>query len=110
MVDLDIEVIELLCKEENSSMDPFTEAEVIQSALKRLNNNKAVDIMGLASEHFKLAGQELSEFLTCFLNYMISTKTLSIVLKEGILTPSFIKKEDPGNPIPRYIYAFGRGN
>ena len=53
--------------------------------------------MSLTSEHFKLAGQDLSEFLTCFLTCMISTKTVSIVLKEGILTPIF-KKGDPSNP------------
>ena len=62
MVDQDIEIIELLCKEENSIMEPVTVVEVT-SALKRLNNNKAVDVMGLTSEHFKLAGLELAEFL-----------------------------------------------
>ena len=58
MIVEDVEIIELLCKEENSSMDTFTEAEII-STLKRLDNNKAVDIMGLTSEQFKLAGHEL---------------------------------------------------
>ena len=96
MVDQDIEIIEMLCQEENSPMDPVTVAEVT-SALKRLNNNKAVDIMGLTSEHFKMAGIELAEFLACFLNYMICTKTVSIVLKEGILHPVF-KKGDPSDP------------
>ena len=96
MVDQDIEIIELLCKEENSIMEPVTVAEVT-SALKRLNNNKAVDVMGLTSEHFKLAGLELAEFLASTLNYMISTKTVSVVLKEGILNPVF-KKGDPTNP------------
>ena len=53
--------------------------------------------MGLTAEHFKLAGQELSVFLTCFLNYVIDMGTVSVVLKEGILTPIF-KKGDPSNP------------
>ena len=53
--------------------------------------------MGLTAEHFKLADHELSEFLTCFLNYVIDTGTVSRVLKEGILTPIF-KKGDPSNP------------
>ena len=96
MVDQDIEIIELLCKEENSIMEPVTVAEVT-SALKRLNNNKAVDVMGLTSEHFKLAGLELAEVLASTLNYMISTKTVSVVLKEGLLNPVF-KKGDPTNP------------
>ena len=59
MVDSDVEAIEKLCKEECSPMDPVSEAE-ITAALKRLNNNKAVDVMSLTSEHFKLAGQEIS--------------------------------------------------
>ena len=40
-------------------MNPVTESEVA-TALKRLNNNKAVDIMGLTSEHFKITGQQMS--------------------------------------------------
>ena len=96
MVDADVEVIEQICKEDNIRMDPITEKEV-KAALKRLNNNKAVDVMGLTAEHFKLAGQELSVFLTCFLNYVIDMGTVSVVLKEGILTPIF-KKGDPSNP------------
>ena len=52
--------------------------------------------MGLTAEHFKLAGHEVSEFLTCFLNYLIDTGTISVILKEGILTPTF-KKGDPRN-------------
>ena len=96
MVDLDVEIIELLCKEESIPMDYVTVKEVV-TALKRLNYNKAVDIMGLTSEHFKLAGHEVSEFLTCFLNYLIDTGTVSVILKEGILTPTF-KKGDLSNP------------
>ena len=63
MVDLDIEITKLLCKDENSFMEQVTESEVI-AALERLNNNKTVDIMGLTSEHFKLAGQELAHLLS----------------------------------------------
>ena len=96
MVDLDVEVIEFLCREEESPISPVSQTEVT-SALKKLNNNKAVDIMGLTSEHFKLAGLELTEFLTSFLNYIISNKTVSVVLKEGILSPVY-KKSDPSNP------------
>ena len=43
MVDQDIEFIELLCHEGNSTMDPVTVAEVT-FALKWLNHNKAVDV------------------------------------------------------------------
>ena len=47
MVDQDIEVTELLCKDEISSMEQVTESEVI-AALERLNNNKAVDYKNLS--------------------------------------------------------------
>ena len=42
---------------------------------------------------------DLTEFLTSFLNCIISTKKVSAVLKEGILTPIFKKGDtsDPGN-------------
>ena len=96
MMDLDVEIIELLYKEESTPMDHVTVKEVV-TALKRLNNNKAVDIMGLTAQHFKLAGHNLTEFRTCFLNYLTNTGTVSIILKECILTPVF-KKGDPSNP------------
>ena len=96
LIDLDVDVIELLCKEEISPIVPVTETEVI-AALKKLNNNKAVDIMGLTSEHLKLAGQEVYKFLTSFLNYLIASKSIASVLKEGILIPIF-RKGDPSNP------------
>ncbi|MEW8546334.1 MAG: reverse transcriptase family protein, partial [Candidatus Thiodiazotropha sp.] len=96
LVDSDVEAIEAFCKEECSPMEPVSETEVA-AALKRLNNNKAVDIMGLTSEHLKFAGQEVIEFLTCLLNYILKSRTISVVLKEGILTPIF-KKGDPSNP------------
>ena len=54
MVDADVECIEFMCSEENSPIVSITEGEVC-TAMKRLNNNKAADIMGLTSEHFKLA-------------------------------------------------------
>ena len=53
--------------------------------------------MGFPVEHFNLAAHELSEFITCFLIYVIDTQTVSMVLKEGILTPIF-KIGDPSNP------------
>ena len=44
-------------------------------------------------------GFDFTEFLTSFLNYIISTKKVYAVLKEGILTPIFKKGDtsDPGN-------------
>ena len=63
----------------------MTEAEVA-SVLKRPNNNKAVDIMGLTSENFKLAGQEITEYPACLMNYIIGSGSVSMVLKEGILS------------------------
>ena len=98
MVDLDVMAIAATCETEGRPIPPVQLKEV-HAAMKRLKNNKAVDIMGLTSEHFKMGGCDLTEFLTSFLNYIISTKKVSAVLKEGILTPIFKKGDtsDPGN-------------
>ena len=98
MVDFDVAAIARLCELEDRPVLPVTEEEV-RAALKKLKNNKAVDVMGLTSEHFKLGGCDLAVFLTAFLNYLISTKRVSAVLKEGTLTPIFKKGDtcDPGN-------------
>ena len=98
MIDLDIEAITTGCLAEGRPISPIREKEV-STAFKRLNNNKAVDVMGLTSEHFKLGGCDLVVFLTAFLNYLISAKRVSAILKEGTLTPIFKKGDtcDPGN-------------
>ncbi|MEW8547951.1 MAG: reverse transcriptase family protein, partial [Candidatus Thiodiazotropha sp.] len=98
LVDADVDAISILCEAEDR---PITQIKIeeVQAALKRLNNNKAADVMGLTSEHFKLGGGSLSEFLMAYLNYLVSAKRVSAVLKEGILTPIFKKGDtsDPGN-------------
>ena len=76
-------------------MDPVSEAKVA-SALKQTNNNKAAGIMGLASKHQQLADIETIEVLTPLLNYNIRSRSISDVLKEGILTPIY-KKGDPSD-------------
>ena len=98
LVDLDVSVITKLCETEDRPVFPVNEKEVV-AALRKLKNNKAVDVMGLTAEHFKLGGCNLVEFLTAFLNYLISAKKVSAVLKEGTLTPIFKKGDtsDPGN-------------
>lgn len=98
MIDLDTDAIAAICTAEDSPIPPIREKEV-STALKKLNNNKAVDVMGLTSEHLKLEGCDLVEFLTAFLNYLICAKKVSAVLKEGTLTPIYKKGDtcDPGN-------------
>ena len=98
MIDLDIEAITTGCLAEGRPISQIMEKEV-STALKRLNNNKVVDVMSLTSEHFKLGGCDLVAFLTAFLNYLISTKRVSAILKEGTLTPIYKKGDtsDPGN-------------
>ena len=55
--------------------------------------------MGLTSEHLKLGGQSVENFLTDLLNYLLKTKKVSSILKEGIITPIYKKSEssNPGN-------------
>ena len=56
-----------------------------------------MDSMGLCSEHLKLGGQPVVEFVTGMLNSLIRAKAVSTVLKEGLLTPIY-KKGDPTDP------------
>ena len=68
MVDLDVNSISMLCETEDRPISPIRNKE-LSVAMKWLKNNKSVDVMGLTSEHFKLSGCDLVEFLTAFLNY-----------------------------------------
>ena len=75
------------------------QVEEVRRAIGKLKNNKAADVMGLTSEHLKLGGQSVENFLTDFLNYLLKTKKVSSILKEGIITPIYKKGEssNPGN-------------
>ena len=97
-VDADIDHIVSICEMESQPIEHITEKEVVD-AIRRLKNNKAMDSLGLTSEHFKLGGRDLVTFLTEFLNYIVSSKHVSALLKEGIVTPIFKKGDDtdPGN-------------
>ena len=55
MVDLDAMAIAAMCETEGRPIPPVQLKEV-HAAMKRLKNNKAADIMGLTSEHFKMGG------------------------------------------------------
>ena len=97
-VDEDIQCIRSICEGTSKPITPVMMEEV-RKALGKLKNNKAADAMGLTSEHLKLGGQALVSFLTDMLNHLIQTKRVSVVLKEGIVTPIY-KKGDaslPGN-------------
>ena len=67
---------------ESQPIKHITEKEVV-GAIRRLKNDKAMDSLGLTSEHFKLGGRDLTKIL----NYIVSA-----LLKEGIVTPH-IKEE-----------------
>ena len=96
LVDQDIQSIQAICKAAERPINPVTQDEV-QKALNKLKNNKAMDTMGLCSEHLKLGGQPVIEFVTGMLNCLIKAKAVSSVLKEGLLTPIY-KKGDPADP------------
>ena len=76
MVALGVMEIAAMCETEGSPIPPVQLKEV-NAAMKRIKKNKAADIMGLTSEHFKMGVCDLTEFLTSFLNYIISTKKVS---------------------------------
>ena len=97
-VDADIDHIVSICEMESQPIEHITEKEVVD-AIRRLKNNKVMHSLGLSSEHFKLGGRDLVTFLTEFINYIVSSKHVSALLKEGIVTPIFKKGDDtdPGN-------------
>ena len=90
MVDLDVEAIEILCRDESSPMDRG-------SLSTEANEQQQSHGLGLTSEHLKFVGIETIEFLSLLLNYIIRSRSISAVLKEGILTP-FYKKGDLNYP------------
>ena len=92
----DIDCLKSICQKEAKQIRAI-QAEEVQKALRKLKNNKAADAMGLTSEHLKLAGQPLVQFLTDSLNHLIQTRRVSVVLKERIVTPIY-KKGDPTLP------------
>ena len=96
LVDQDIESIQSICEAAERPVKPVTQEEV-QKTLNKLKNNKAMDSMGLCSEHLNLGGQTVTEFLTGMLNCLIRSKAVSVVLKEGLLTQIY-KKGDPTDP------------
>ena len=79
-----------------SKPDPVSTVE-INSAIKKLNNNKAVDIFGLTAEHLKYGGPQLQLVLKDLLNSVLLQGKIPAVLKKGIITPVF-KKGDPSIP------------
>ncbi|MES9882009.1 MAG: reverse transcriptase family protein, partial [Sedimenticola sp.] len=92
----DVASIENICNHTNIQLKPITTDEV-EYAVKRLNTNKAADSMDLTSEHLKFGGKSLTVFLVDLLNYMARAKSVSPILKEGLLSPIY-KKGDVTNP------------
>ena len=79
-------------------IENVTESE-LHSAFLKLKNNKAADIMNLTSEHFKFGKGAMDDYLLALLNFIVEKKSVSPVLKEGLLTPIYKKgdKSDPSN-------------
>ena len=98
LVDRDVACIKSICETENKEISPL-QVEEVRRAIGKLKNNKAADVMGLTSEHLKLGGQSVENFLTDLLNYLLKTKKVSSILKAGIITPIYKKGEssNPGN-------------
>ena len=67
LVDQDIQSIQSICEAADKPIQTITQEEV-KKAFNKLKNNKAMDSMGLCSEHLKLGGQPVVEFVTGMLN------------------------------------------
>lgn len=82
----ELEVISQLCKKIHTQNTEITSME-IKEALAELKNNKAEDETHLVSEHLKLGGDGLEDFLKKIINKIIQNKEIPNALKSGILHP-----------------------
>ena len=71
------------------------QVEITQSQVRKyitaLKNNKAADIFGICSKHFKHSGPMLQELISVFLQDVFTLRSIPFTLKQGVLTPVLIK-------------------
>ena len=89
-------LINLIC-ESPSTIEPASKEEEILAAITKLHNNKAPDVMGLTSEHIKMAKSPSTETIRDIINFCLSKREVPEFLKQGILTPIY-KKGDQKLP------------
>ena len=82
----------------NNQIKQITSCE-IETAISKLNNNKAPDAMGLTSEHMKYAATLILDSLKYILSQILAEQKIPSCPKNGILTPVYEKgpPENPGN-------------
>ena len=105
-VENDIISISSICEDDPKPIALIATDEV-KRAIGKLKNNKAADTIGLTSEHLKHGGHTLVRFLTEMINYIIQTKKVSVVLKEGLVTAIF-KRGDATLPATRKLQRNNR--
>jgi hypothetical protein len=72
----------------------------IEKSIKKMKTGKVMDSNGTASEHFKLATEEIIPTIVRIVNKIFMDKDVTENMKTGILTPVLIKNKDgslPGN-------------
>jgi len=92
----DIETIDSIIHAKGEDITPANEEEV-QSAIAKLNNNKAPDYLGFTAEHLKLGGEALHRYIAKLVNTIFKNKEVPPLLKQGTITPVF-KKGDAKVP------------
>ena len=89
---------------ENRKSEPVTPVSIpeIEKSIKKMKTGKAMDSngTGIASEHFKLATEEIIPTIVRIVNKIFMDKDITENMKTGILTPVLKKNKDgslPGN-------------
>ena len=90
MVEEDIEILYELARNRNVTA---VSADEITKAIKSINKGKSADFHGITIEHIIFAGSEMGELLALFINIIFECGEIPEILKMGLLSPVYKKKE-----------------
>ena len=90
MVEEDIEILDELARNRNVTA---VSADEITKAIKSINKRKSADFHGITIEHIIFAGSEMKKLLALFINIIFECGEIPEILKMGLLSPVYKKKE-----------------
>ena len=89
MVEEDIEILDELARNRNVTA---MSADEITKTIKSINKGKSADFHGITIEHTIFAGSEIEELLILFINIIFECGEIPEILKMGLLSPVYEKK------------------
>ena len=90
MVEEDIEILDELARNRNVTA---VSADEITKAIKSINKGKSADFHGITIKHIIFAGSEMEKLLAIFINIIFECGEIPEILKMGLLSPVYKKKE-----------------